>query len=115
MTADRYDRQQRIDGWDQKALQAARVMVVGAGAIGNELIKNLALLGVGHLLIIDFDRVEASNLSRTVLFQHSHLGQSKAQRAAGEAAAIAFALRATTPPNRQRPDRARRTGRGEGP
>jgi molybdopterin/thiamine biosynthesis adenylyltransferase len=46
MEADRYDRQRRIEGWDQAALLQARVLVAGAGALGNELIKNLALLGV---------------------------------------------------------------------
>jgi len=43
-------------------------MVVGCGALGNEVIKNLALMEVGHLTIVDFDRVERDNLSRSVLF-----------------------------------------------
>ena len=46
----------------------ARMMVVGCGALGNEVLKHLALLGVGHVVIVDFDRVEADNLSRSVLF-----------------------------------------------
>lgn len=88
MTADRYDRQQRIDGWDQAALARARVLIAGAGAVGNELIKNLALLGVGHLLIVDFDRIEESNLSRTVLFENSDVGRAKAPVAAQAAARL---------------------------
>ena len=44
-------------------------MVVGCGALGNEVLKNLALFGIGHLTLVDFDRVEASNLSRSVLFR----------------------------------------------
>jgi adenylyltransferase/sulfurtransferase len=56
--------------------------VVGAGAIGNEVIKNLALLGVGNLLILDMDRIETTNLSRTVLFKTTDVGASKAQVAA---------------------------------
>jgi len=43
-------------------------LVVGAGALGNEVIKNLALLGVGHLCIVDRDHVERSNLTRSILF-----------------------------------------------
>ena len=45
--------------------------------------KNLALLGIGNLLIVDFDRVEISNLSRSVLFHECDIGQSKASTAAG--------------------------------
>lgn len=64
-----FDRQQRISWWDQERLFNARVLVVGAGALGNEVLKNLALLGVGHILVIDLDTVEDSNLSRAVLFR----------------------------------------------
>jgi molybdopterin/thiamine biosynthesis adenylyltransferase/predicted RNA-binding Zn-ribbon protein involved in translation (DUF1610 family) len=81
MDADRYDRQRRIEGWNQAALLRARVLVAGAGALGNELIKNLVLLGVGHLLVVDFDHIELSNLSRTVLFRDRDVGRAKAQAA----------------------------------
>ncbi len=50
-------------------LRDARVMVVGCGALGNEVLKNLALCGVGHVVCVDFDRVEVGNLSRSVLFR----------------------------------------------
>jgi molybdopterin/thiamine biosynthesis adenylyltransferase len=82
---DRYDRLRLIPWWDQDKLQQARVMVVGAGALGNEIIKNLAMLGVGRLVIIDFDLVENSNLSRSVLFRESDEGRNKAQVAARSA------------------------------
>ena len=78
----RYDRLKLIGWWDQSRLRQSRVLVVGAGALGNEVIKNLALIGVGHLLILDFDRVEASNLSRAVLFRAEHCGLGKAVVAA---------------------------------
>jgi adenylyltransferase/sulfurtransferase len=71
-----------IAWWDQERLRNARVLVAGAGALGNEVLKNLALVGVGHLLVIDFDRVEASNLSRTTLFRESDIGRSKVEVAA---------------------------------
>jgi adenylyltransferase/sulfurtransferase len=79
---DRYARQRLVRWWDQDLLRSARVLVGGAGALGNELLKNLALLGVGRLLVIDFDRVEYSNLSRTVLFREADVGRPKADAAA---------------------------------
>lgn len=82
---ERYARQRLIPFWHQEALTAATVLVAGAGALGNEVIKNLALLGVGHLVILDSDRIEGSNLSRTVLFRPTDVGASKAQTAAAAA------------------------------
>jgi adenylyltransferase/sulfurtransferase len=76
--AERHDRQQRIPGWDQARLNAATVLIAGAGALGNEVMKNLALLGVGRLLIVDLDRIEPSNLSRTLLFREADIGRPKA-------------------------------------
>ena len=80
--ADRYARQRLIPGWRQERIAAARALVAGAGALGNEVIKNLALLGVGEICIVDFDRVEASNLARCVLFRAGDVGHGKAQAAA---------------------------------
>jgi len=52
----------------QERVKAARIMVVGCGALGNEVLKNLVLMGAGHLVIVDFDVVERSNLTRSILF-----------------------------------------------
>ena len=52
----------------QQEVSTAHVMVVGCGALGNEVLKNLVLLGVEHIVIVDFDVVEMGNLSRSVLF-----------------------------------------------
>ncbi len=57
-------------------------MVVGAGALGNEVLKNLALLGVGTVYLVDFDLIEQSNLTRSVLFRRRDCGRSKAEAAA---------------------------------
>jgi len=78
---DRYDRQRRIPGWDQSKLKRARVFIAGMGALGNEVAKNLALAGVGTLLILDFDRVESTNLNRTVLFTDHDVGSLKVKAA----------------------------------
>lgn len=74
----RYSRQELITWWDQSLLADAQVLVVGAGALGNELTKCLALLGVGSIMLLDFDRVERSNLSRGVFLREKDIGQSKA-------------------------------------
>ena len=79
---DRYSRLRLIGWWDQQRLASARILVVGAGALGNEVLKNLALLGVGQILVVDCDQVQPSNLSRAVLFRASDAGQSKAEVAA---------------------------------
>jgi molybdopterin/thiamine biosynthesis adenylyltransferase len=79
---DRYGRLRLISWWDQKRLANARVLVVGAGALGNEVLKNLALVGVGTVYVVDFDRIEPSNLARSVLFRRQDSGQSKADVAA---------------------------------
>ena len=49
----RYDRQERIQGWNQKKISEGKVLVLGAGALGNEVVKNLTLIGLGHILILD--------------------------------------------------------------
>jgi adenylyltransferase/sulfurtransferase len=85
---DRFARLEAIEWWDQATVRRARVLVVGAGALGNEAIKNLALLGIGHLAIVDLDRIEQSNLCRSVLFRESDEGQLKAECAARAARGI---------------------------
>ena len=85
---DRYGRLRLIPWWRQERLAAAKVLVVGAGALGNEVIKNLALLGVGTVFVIDLDDVEPSNLSRSVLFRQSDGGRPKAEVAAARAGEI---------------------------
>ena len=49
--------------------QNAKVLVVGAGALGNEVLKNLGLFGVGNIVVVDFDIIEKSNLTRSILFR----------------------------------------------
>jgi adenylyltransferase/sulfurtransferase len=63
--------------FDQQRVSAARIMVVGCGALGNEVLKNLVLLGVEHIVVVDFDVVEAGNLSRSILFSKSDSDQHR--------------------------------------
>ena len=79
---------------EQPRLAAGKILVVGAGALGNEIVKNCALLGIGNLLIADMDRIENSNLTRSVLFREADNGQYKAEVACRTARSIYPAIRA---------------------
>ena len=68
--------------------------MAGAGALGNEVVKNLALLGIGSMLVADFDTIEVSNLSRSVLFREADLGRRKAEVVAQRLATFASCLAA---------------------
>src|SRR5215472_8328920 len=72
----------RLDStiYNRARLSGLNVMVVGAGALGNEVIKNLALLGLGAIYIVDRDVIESSNLTRSVLFCVPHVQQIIANR-----------------------------------
>lgn len=63
----------------QRKIRSATVLLAGAGAIGNEVGKNLAMLGVGRLFIVDRDTVEMSNTSRMIFFEPKDLGTNKAE------------------------------------
>ena len=73
-----------LSWFDAEKVKNAKVMVVGAGALGNEVLKNLALFGIGNIIVIDFDHIEKSNLCRSVLFrmEDAEKGRSKAEVAA---------------------------------
>lgn len=87
----RYQRHLSLAGFGPEAqtkLQAARVLVIGAGGLGCPILLYLAAVGVGRLTIIDADTVDVSNLQRQVLFTTEDAGKPKAETAARRLAAL---------------------------
>ncbi len=76
-----------LSWFKKERVKNARVLVAGCGALGNEVVKNLALFGVGHIYVVDFDKIELSNLTRSVLFReedaynHAYKAEIVAKRA----------------------------------
>lgn len=82
---ERYQRQillPELGAEGQKKLAAARILVIGAGGLGSPILLYLAAAGVGTLGIVEFDRIDRSNLHRQVLYTDSEVGELKGDRAA---------------------------------
>lgn len=81
----RYRDQINIFGTDvQERIEKSHIFLVGAGAIGCEHIKNMAMMGIGKITVTDMDNIEKSNLSRQFLFRPTDIGLSKSVVAARE-------------------------------
>jgi molybdopterin/thiamine biosynthesis adenylyltransferase len=78
----RFDRQFRLPGWRQEILKQSTVLIVGVGGLGVEVAKNLAMVGIGRLILVDLDTIEHSNLNRQILFIGAPEGSPKADYAA---------------------------------
>jgi ubiquitin-like 1-activating enzyme E1 B len=68
-----------IEYHDEKILSDKKILVVGAGGIGCELLKLLVINGFKKISIIDMDKIERSNLNRQFLFDHSSIGKNKCE------------------------------------
>jgi sulfur-carrier protein adenylyltransferase/sulfurtransferase len=97
--SDRYARQmvlEEVGTAGQARLSGAHVLVVGAGGLGCPVLSYLVAAGVGHLTIVDHDRVEESNLHRQPLYRMSDVGEPKVEAARRALAALNPAVRVTT-------------------
>jgi molybdopterin/thiamine biosynthesis adenylyltransferase len=79
---ERFARHTLIAGWEQTRLSTATAVIMGMGALGNEVARILAMSGVGRLILCDYDRISISNLSRCVLFRETDVGHLKVEVAA---------------------------------
>jgi molybdopterin/thiamine biosynthesis adenylyltransferase len=77
--SDRFDRMRRIDWLDIGNMHKARCLVVGAGALGNEVLKCMLLAGFRDITLVDMDDIVTSNLSRCVFFREGDGGRNKAE------------------------------------
>lgn len=75
---DRYHRQTIMPNWDQNKISNATVFLAGIGALGCVVAEILTMMGIGKLIIVDFDTVELTNLNRQWLFRNEDIGKSKA-------------------------------------
>ncbi|KAM4643666.1 LOW QUALITY PROTEIN: ubiquitin-like modifier-activating enzyme 1 [Amazona ochrocephala] len=109
----RYDGQIAVFGADLQAkLGAQKYFVVGAGAIGCELLKNFAMMGLGcgpegSITVTDMDTIEKSNLNRQFLFRPWDVTKLKSERAAAAVRAMNPSLRITSRPERVGPETER--------
>jgi molybdopterin/thiamine biosynthesis adenylyltransferase len=94
---DRHERMRRIPWMDMEAVSASRVLVVGAGALGNEVVKDMVLAGFSRISLVDMDHVARSNLSRCVFFREkdSQKRLLKAEVVARRAAELDSGVRIT--------------------
>jgi molybdopterin/thiamine biosynthesis adenylyltransferase len=76
-TRDRYHALAISSVWELARIRKARTLVIGAGALGNELCKNLAMMGLRLIVVLDRDVVEAANLSRSIFFRECDHGLPK--------------------------------------
>ena len=87
----RYSRQimlPEIDAEGQSRLAAATVMIVGLGGLGSSASIYLAAAGVGHLVLIDFDTVDLSNLQRQIVHTTADIGKPKVESASARLVAL---------------------------
>ena len=70
-----------IDAEGQQRLSDARVLIIGLGGLGSSSSVYLAAAGVGHLVLVDFDEVDISNLQRQIVHATNDIGRLKVDSA----------------------------------
>jgi len=100
---ERYARNLVLPGWGREAQQKlldARVLVIGAGGLGSPCLYQLAAVGIGHLIIVEGDAVDLSNLNRQILHTTARLGRPKVASAEETLRALRPDLDVTAIPER---------------
>lgn len=95
----RYSRQMmlpEIDARGQQKLAAARALIIGIGGLGSSASMYLAAGGVGHLVLVDFDKVDLSNLQRQIVHSTVDIGRPKVASARATLAALNPEITITT-------------------
>lgn len=78
---DPFDRQKCIFGWKQDIIKKQRCLVLGVGGIGCTVALSLMRLGVGNIILVDYDKVETTNLNRQILYNLDSVGKLKVEAA----------------------------------
>ena len=76
----RYGRQMVLDRWGEEGqtkLKNSNILIIGAGGLGSSVLSHLACVGIGHIGIVDDDRVELSNLNRQIIHETGDIGSQK--------------------------------------
>lgn len=76
-----FDRQVRIDLWNQDKLREQTVLVLGVGGLGSVVLMNVLRLGVKKVIIVDYDVVDVHNLNRQIMFGPEDVGKRKVDSA----------------------------------
>lgn len=79
--ADYFDRQLRIENWDQSKLSSTVALCLGVGGLGSYVTIHLVRLGVKKLIIFDNDSVDVHNLNRQILYGINDIGRPKVEAA----------------------------------
>ena len=76
-----FDRQVRIEDWNQEMLEKQAVLVLGIGGLGSVVTIEMLRLGIGKIFLVDYDVVDIHNLNRQLLFSHADIGKKKVEAA----------------------------------
>jgi molybdopterin-synthase adenylyltransferase len=85
---DKFARISVISGFEREFISSLKFLIIGAGAIGNEIVKNLSLFGVGKISVVDFDTIEIHNLTRSIFFREEDVGKPKSDTVVERASAV---------------------------
>ena len=72
-----FEREKLLIGDDINLLKEKTILVIGLGGVGGYVIESLARCGIGHLILVDYDTVDITNINRQIIATHSNIGRKK--------------------------------------